>query len=93
MTARDGRPIGTKYGTASEEDRKLRRDLTNHTPSEEAQEDMEQLRRGFKSAALRIIRFVPDGREKSLALTKVEEATMWAMAGIARSDYDDRQSE
>lgn len=27
---------------------------------------------------------VPDGRELSLALTKLEEAVMWANAGIAR---------
>lgn len=27
---------------------------------------------------------VPDSREKSIALTKLEEALMWANAGIAR---------
>lgn len=30
-------------------------------------------------------RFVPDGREKSLAITKIEEAMMWANAAIARA--------
>lgn len=28
---------------------------------------------------------VPDGREKSLALTHLEETVMWANAGVARS--------
>lgn len=28
---------------------------------------------------------VPDGREKALALTKLEEVMMWANAGIARN--------
>lgn len=28
---------------------------------------------------------VPDGREKALALTKLEEVVMWSNAGIARS--------
>lgn len=30
---------------------------------------------------------VPDGREKSLAITKLEEVMMWANAGIARGQY------
>jgi hypothetical protein len=29
-------------------------------------------------------RLVPDGREKSLAMTKLEEVMFWANAGIAR---------
>lgn len=29
---------------------------------------------------------VPDSREKSIALTKLEEAVMWANAGIARNE-------
>jgi hypothetical protein len=29
---------------------------------------------------------MPDGREKSLAVTKLEEAMMWANAGVARAD-------
>ena len=28
---------------------------------------------------------VPDGREKSLAITNVEQAKMWASAGVARN--------
>ena len=29
--------------------------------------------------------YVPDGREKALAMTKIEEAKMWASAGVARN--------
>ena len=29
---------------------------------------------------------LPDGREKALAITKLEEAIMWANAAIARAD-------
>lgn len=28
---------------------------------------------------------IPDGREKSIMMTKLEEAKMWAMAAIARN--------
>jgi len=31
-----------------------------------------------------VTELVPEGRELSLALTKIEEAMMWANAGIAR---------
>lgn len=34
--------------------------------------------------ARRILRHVPEGRERSLALRKLEEALMWSNAGIAR---------
>lgn len=36
------------------------------------------------NAAWTLTELVPDGREKSLMLTKLEEAMFWANAGIAR---------
>lgn len=44
-----------------------------------------RLRTDAENLALLIDRFVPDGREKALAVTKIEEAVMWAIAGIARN--------
>lgn len=35
--------------------------------------------------AVVIDRIIPDGREKSTAITKIEEAMMWANAAIARN--------
>ena len=36
-------------------------------------------------AACKLVDIVPEGRELSLALTKLEEAMFWANAGIARN--------
>lgn len=35
--------------------------------------------------ARKILKSCPDSRERSLALTKIEEAVMWANAAIARN--------
>ena len=44
---------------------------------------------GIRSKARALAHFidksVPDSREKSLAMTKLEECVMWANAGIARN--------
>lgn len=45
----------------------------------------EAIRSTCANAAHWIDQLVPDGREKALALTKIEEAMMWANAGIARN--------
>lgn len=44
----------------------------------------DDIRASCLQAATDINRLVPEGREKSLAVTKLEEAMMWANAGIAR---------
>ncbi len=58
--------------------------MTNHTPSPDDIETIELLRTDFKVTAGGVIRFTPEGRERSLALTNLEQALMWAVAGIAR---------
>lgn len=44
----------------------------------------EAVRNKCYETALAIDRLCPDSREKSLAMTKLEEAMMWANAAIAR---------
>ena len=45
---------------------------------------MENVRDECLATARHIVRNVPEGREKALALTALEEAMFWANAGIAR---------
>lgn len=42
----------------------------------------EEIELGMEQAREQILRYVPEGRERSLALTKLEEAAMWANKGI-----------
>lgn len=67
-----------------------REDLINrfkhHPPKDKSTADLhEQVRSEIGNAADFVNKFVPEGREKSLAITKLEEAMMWANAGIARN--------
>lgn len=60
-------------------------DLSNTdylTPPEHIQLRMGEARKKFKDLAQYIHGNIPTGREKSLALTKVEEALMWTMKAL-----------
>lgn len=50
----------------------------------ERQEAHEQVRRCVMGAAAKLDTLMPEGREASLAITKLEEAMFWANAAIAR---------
>lgn len=61
--------------------------FTYHPPKDEEQKKKyENLRHRAHLLAWDIFELVPESREKSLALTKLEEAVMWANAGIARRE-------
>ena len=62
----------------------LLRRINHHTPDEDGTARILLMRGHALHWALAIKASVPDGREQSLALTKLEEALMWANAGIAR---------
>lgn len=65
----------------------LRKRFSYHRPTQ-AQADIvfPRVRTSGQQLARLITELVPEGREQSLALTKVEEAVMWANAGIARAN-------
>lgn len=58
--------------------------FTYHAPSEKNVTKFPTLRSAAKQLAELINELCPEGREKSLAITKLEEVIMWANAGIAR---------
>jgi len=58
--------------------------FTYHAPKPGQPQIYEELRFEANALAVRIDRLVPEGREKALAFTKLEEAVFWANAGVAR---------
>ena len=52
--------------------------------TQEKRDEHTSMRQACHRAAQTINEQAPDGREKSLAITKLEEAMMWANAAVAR---------
>lgn len=66
-------------------DQEIARRVQHHPPlAPETVAALERLRLAVSDLMTEIKIVVPDGREKSFALTKAEEAMMWGNAGIAR---------
>jgi hypothetical protein len=56
-----------------------------HAPKEGQAEIYVEIREKAKELAYLMDEKVPNGREKSLAMTQLEQTVFWANAGIARS--------
>lgn len=65
--------------------------FTYHPPKEGQPYKYMAIRDKGKDMARIIDELVPDSREKSLAMTKLEECVMWANAGIARNEVPDER--
>lgn len=57
-----------------------------HAPKENQPQKYENIRKNGLAFAELIDAMCPDSREKSLAITALEEAVMWANAAIARNE-------
>jgi len=75
-----------KYRVLVVENDELKKRFSYHRPNEDQPERYEKLRAMAKDLAKEMHRSCPRSRELSLALTKLEEAVMWANAGIARNE-------
>jgi hypothetical protein len=53
--------------------------------TQEKRDEHTSVRAAHRDLALKVLHGVPDGREKALALTKIEEAMFWSNAAIARN--------
>ncbi len=60
------------------------RALMNAIYKEETKEKIDTTREEFTKITTYILENLKDSREKSLVLTKLEEACMWAIKGITR---------
>lgn len=66
----------------------LEESFTYHAPDANQVIKYEKLRKGAKELAYLIGQLCPDGRCKSLAMTKIEEAIMWANKAVAHEEKD-----
>lgn len=65
---------------------RIANDFTYHPPKEDQIPRYNTLREIARAFAAEILENCPPSRERSLAITKLEEATMWANASIARNE-------
>ncbi len=59
-------------------------ELMNAIYKEEQKDKIAKTRNAFTDVVAYILENMEDSREKSLVLTKLEEACMWAIKGITR---------
>lgn len=64
----------------------IEKNFTYHAPKPDQVSRYTEIRQNARLTAELIDRLCPDSREKSLAMTKLEEAVMWANAAIARNE-------
>lgn len=64
----------------------LKNRFTYHAPKEGQPQKYEAIRAKALELAELLNESCPDSREKSLAVTSLEEAVMWANASIARNE-------
>lgn len=57
-----------------------------YSDDEEQKRKIENTRDAFTDVTAFILKNMKDSREKSLTLTKLEEACMWAIKGITREE-------
>lgn len=69
-----------------------RNDITNrftyHKPFDDQSERYAEIRAMACDLAMEILGLCPESRERSLAITNLEQAVMWANASIAKNENE-----
>lgn len=82
-------PVGNsypQYALSKEMNERVANAFIYHAPKEDQIPRYNELRGLGMQMAARIVSLTPPSREQSVALTKLEEAIMWANAAIARNE-------
>ena len=74
------------YNMTDDEKTRLTKDFTYHPPFPNQVPRYEEIRDYGRTFAATLLKDCPPSRERSLALTALEEAVMWANASIARNE-------
>jgi hypothetical protein len=74
------------YEPTQEERDRVKHNFTYHPPHGDQAKRYESIRLSIGDVASYLQSVCPQSRELSLALTKLEEAGMWANAAIARNE-------
>ncbi len=68
----------------------IKKQFAYHKPSVQGLADIQHLREAFSRLDEAVRFFCPDSRERSVALTELETAAMWAVKSVV---YNDPKSE
>lgn len=75
-----------RYPVSTADALRVENDFTYHPPTPDQLERYAGIRRWGREWAQSLLALCPYSRERSLALTKIEEAVMWANASISRNE-------
>jgi hypothetical protein len=81
-----GDPAVKQYPMDPVKEAQVARAFTYHPPKADQPARYNALRAQAHELARAFVDLTPPGREQALALTKLEEAVMWANAAIARGE-------
>jgi len=80
------------YSLTQEDRDRLDNNFKYHPPTVDQSVRYEQIRLQAKVMATAILELCPPSRERSLALTQLEDAIMWANASIARNEKQETEN-